>query len=338
MKNEQSKYFISSPTDFEILEKKLNNYEYIHGNKPGLQDNLFYYQFFTTVTEPCNDLYPHVWKWYERIKNFDEKTIECWKSITEDDSKEVLMSLNSKIDNIEKTDKSSKINSKTDENIKFNKTPKFNKNNVLNKDDNGKIIGLLPNDNDDFDEYDDIFNDKLEKEVQLEIEKQKAITKKKMQMQEMISLKGNHLKIKEKIILDSKPTIAPNQSIYNPYPNYIDKTDKTDVFYPDPEAKKKVKKKKFESMLVIEISYLLKIDLNTFANEIKQQIIKPGLTWKEHKTDPLSLTTKNLRILCVIDDDLIETDDLIDEMKTRWKDKIQNISIISHENLGSSFK
>ena len=91
-------------------------------------------------------------------------------------------------------------------------------------------------------------------------------------------------------------------------------------------------------MLVIEISYLLKIDLNTFANEIKQQIIKPGLTWKEHKTDPLSLTTKNLRILCVIDDDLIETDDLIDEMKTRWKDKIQNISIISHENLGSSFK
>jgi len=316
MKNDQSKYFLSSAQDLETLENNLKNNDYIHGSSPGLQDNLFYYQFFTTKTEPCKDIYPHIWEWYVRASNFDEKTIESWKNVTTDESKDVLNSKIAKTESVE-IEKNIIKNSKK-EISNFDKSPKLK--DYLDAD---FPIKDYSDEMDFFNENDD------EDELYLEMEKQKALTKKKMQMSgqekdiKSVKLMNNVKEVEENIGKFEKKSLILNESA--PKTLSLVPTDTKTIKLPGIiNYPKKVSK----SMVVLEIKCLdLEYDLEALAGKIRQ-LIKTGLTWKGHKVD-----NKRLKISCIVEDDLIIIDDLIEEIQSEWSDEIDMIDILSYNKI-----
>ncbi len=82
------KYLISNENDLKELEGKLQDHLYVHGNNPGSEDTLLYYQWWTTKTEPCKDKYPNLWEWYSLVSLYNHRVLELWKEVKPMDTKQ----------------------------------------------------------------------------------------------------------------------------------------------------------------------------------------------------------------------------------------------------------
>eukprot|EP00743_Colponemidia_sp_Colp-15_P000200 GILK01000232.1.p1 GENE.GILK01000232.1~~GILK01000232.1.p1 ORF type:complete len:229 (+),score=67.83 GILK01000232.1:40-726(+) len=70
-------------------------------------------------------------------------------------------------------------------------------------------------------------------------------------------------------------------------------------------------------------------DLEALATKVKT-IAMEGLDWKQqHKLIPIAFGVKKLQVGCVVVDDLVGVDDLIDRIQNDYADEVQSIDIFS---------
>lgn len=100
-----SKYLISNSSDLDTLEGMLGKQIYVHGNAPGCEDSLLYYQWFSHKSEPDQTKYPNLWAWYALISLYNVQVLELWKNVKAEEKKGGKKEEAPKKDKKEKEDK-----------------------------------------------------------------------------------------------------------------------------------------------------------------------------------------------------------------------------------------
>lgn len=127
-----------------------------------------------------------------------------------------------------------------------------------------------------------------------------------------------------------------------------DDDEDLDLFGDDPEAeaeaekqaasraeaskkKKKKAKKAAKSIIVFEVKgYEVDFDWHAYADKIRTYVIN-GVTWLDsHAVVPVAFGMMKLQMTCVIIDDLVETDDIWDMIKSD-EDNIQNVDVLTFD-------
>ena len=96
-------------------------------------------------------------------------------------------------------------------------------------------------------------------------------------------------------------------------------------------AKNKAKGKVDKSLIVFEVKpYEVEFDLNELAKGIKALNHEGIQNWgQEHKLVPVAYGIFKLIISCVVFDDKIGQDDIIDMIQDKWDDDVQSVDIQS---------
>ena len=96
-------------------------------------------------------------------------------------------------------------------------------------------------------------------------------------------------------------------------------------------ARNKAKGKVDKSLIVFEVKpYEVEFDLDVLAKNIKALEHEGIQNWgQEHKLVPVAYGIKKLIISCVVFDDKIGQDDIIDIITDKWEDDVQSVDIQS---------
>jgi elongation factor 1-beta len=96
-----------------------------------------------------------------------------------------------------------------------------------------------------------------------------------------------------------------------------------------------VKKTKYvaKSLVVLEVKpWDVEVNLDELAAKILQ-IEKDGLTWKtEYQIVPIGYGISKIRIGCVVEDELVSVDDLVEEIQG-FEEEVQAVDIYSFNKL-----
>lgn len=99
------------------------------------------------------------------------------------------------------------------------------------------------------------------------------------------------------------------------------------------EAVERGKRKaaKARSLIVLEVKpFDAETDLETLAKNIKSMTHEGIQNWgQEHKLEPVAFGIKKLVISCVVHDNLVGMDDIIDMINDKYEDDIQSIDVQS---------
>ena len=96
-------------------------------------------------------------------------------------------------------------------------------------------------------------------------------------------------------------------------------------------ARNKAKGKIDKSLIVFEVKpYEVEFDLNVLAKNIKALKHEGIQNWgQEHKLQPVAYGINKLIISCVVFDDKIGQDDIIEMITDKWEDDVQSVDIQS---------
>jgi len=103
------------------------------------------------------------------------------------------------------------------------------------------------------------------------------------------------------------------------------------------EGKKKDDKKPAviaKSIVLLDIKvFEIEQDLDALAKKVLSEIKKEGLLWKtEYKLLDVAFGIKKIRMGCVVEDEKVSVDDIIDEIQA-WEDDVQSVDIVSFDKV-----
>ena len=96
-------------------------------------------------------------------------------------------------------------------------------------------------------------------------------------------------------------------------------------------ARNKAKGKIDKSLIVFEVKpFEVETDLEALAKNIKAVKLDGLQNWgQEHKLVPVAYGIKKLIISCVVEDEKVGMDDIIDIITERWEDDVQSVDVQS---------
>ena len=102
------------------------------------------------------------------------------------------------------------------------------------------------------------------------------------------------------------------------------------------EAAKNKKKKKVviaKSQVTFDVKgYDADFDFDQLGKDIKAKVNKDGLVWQiEHKIIEIGFGIKCLRLVMIIEDAKISSDDILDEIAETWEDDVQSCDIVDFQ-------
>jgi len=89
-----------------------------------------------------------------------------------------------------------------------------------------------------------------------------------------------------------------------------------------------------KSIVLLDVKvFEIEQDLDVLAKKVIREIVKEGLVWKtEYQLLDVAFGIKKIRIGCVVEDEKVSVDDLIDDIQA-WEEEVQSVDIVSFNKL-----